>query len=117
MTATDAAGCSGAKVYSLAASTLFFLDDAGRSRLCVNGVTGAYTFQILTGPHAGETYTGIANIVNGGAKIYSKPGAPDYLNFTYDSSRKRASGYFQSAAGVYVTLADYNTANNTGGCS
>jgi hypothetical protein len=117
VTATDAAGCSGTKVYSLAASTLFFLDDAGRSRLCVNGVTGAYTFQILTGPHAGESYIGIANIVNGGAKIYSKPGAADYLNFTYDAIRKRASGYFQSAAGVYSTLADYNTANNTGGCS
>ena len=117
VTATDAAGCSGTKVYSLAASTLFFLDDAGRCRLCVNGVTGAYTFQILTGPNAGMTFTGIANIVNGGAKIYSKPGAADYLNFTYDSSRKRASGYFMSAAGVYSTLADYNTANNTGGCS
>jgi len=117
VTATDAAGCTSTQAYTFASANLFFLDDAGRTRLCVNARTGAYIYQILLGPHAGETYTGTANIVNGGTKIYSKPGAADYLNFTYDPIRKRAAGYFQSPVGGYSTLADYNTANNAGGCT
>ncbi len=117
VTATDAAGCTSAQAYTFASANLFFLDDAGRARLCVNARTGAYIYQILLGPHAGETYTGTANIVNGGTKIYSKPGAADYLNFTYDPIRKRAAGYFQSPVGGYSTLTDYNTANNAGGCT
>ncbi len=94
-----------------------FYDDAGRSRLCVNRITGAYSWEILTGPGAGNTYTGTANIVNGGTKIYSKTSDPNYLNCTYDPIKKRASGYYNVAAGPYYSrLTDLNTTNNPPGC-
>jgi hypothetical protein len=115
VTATDSLGCTGEQAYSMATFSTFFLDDAGRSKLCVNRLTGEYTWEITTCPGMG-TYTGVANILNGGTKIYSKPGAPEYLNCTYDPIRKRASGYFMTAAGDYSRLTDLNTANNIGGC-
>ncbi len=94
-----------------------FYDDAGRSRLCVNRLTGFYVWEILTGPGAGNTYTGTANIVNGGTKIYSKTSDPNYLNCTYDPIKKRASGYYNVAAGPYYSrLTDLNTTNNPPGC-
>jgi hypothetical protein len=93
-----------------------FYDDAGRSRLCVNRLTGFYVWEILTGPGVG-VYTGTANIVNGGTKIYSKTSDPNYLNCTYDPIRKRASGYYNVAAGPYYSrLTDLNTTNNPPGC-
>jgi hypothetical protein len=91
-----------------------FYDDQGRARLCVNRLTGAYAWTVNPGT-PGTTYTGVATVSNGGAKIYSKPGDPQYLNVTYDAKKKRALGYF-SAAGVYSTLSDYNTTNNPPGC-
>jgi subtilisin-like proprotein convertase family protein len=114
VTATDAAGCSGSQAYTMAPANLFFLDDAGRSKFCANAKTGAYIWVILTGPGAG-TYSGTANVLNGGAKVVSKPGATNILNVTYDPVRKKATGYF-IAGGAYSPLSDTNTANNTGGC-
>ncbi len=115
VTATDTLGCTGELAYTIGTFSTFFLDDAGRSKLCVNRLTGAYTWEIMVPPGVG-VYTGVANILNGGTKIYSQPGAPDYLNCTYDPIRKRASGYFMTAAGDYSRLTDLNTANNLGGC-
>lgn len=113
--ATTILGCHGDQAYTIKMFSLIFLDDLGRSRFYVDTATGDYEWDILTGPGSPATYTGSANIVNGGAKIYSKPGAPNYLNVTYDAVRKRASGYFYTA-GVYSTLADGNTANNVVVC-
>jgi uncharacterized repeat protein (TIGR01451 family) len=107
--------CSGSQAYTFAVYTVFFQDDILRSKMCVNFVTGAYAWQILSGPGAG-VYTGTANVLNGGAKVVSKPGAADVLNLTYDALRKKASGYFITAAGVYSPLSDSNTINNVGGC-
>ena len=115
VTATDANGCTGEQSYSMATWSAYFLDDQGRSKLCVNRLTGDYIWEITTGPGMG-TYTGVANIINGGTKIYSKPGADDYLNCTYDAIKKRAAGYYITAAGDYSALKDYNTTNNVGGC-
>ncbi len=115
VTATDANGCTGEQSYSMATWSAYFLDDQGRSKLCVNRLTGDYIWEITTGPGMG-TYTGVANILNGGTKIYSKPGAEDYLNCTYDAIKKRAAGYYITAAGDYSALKDYNTTNNEGGC-
>ena len=80
----------------------------------MNAATGNYTWNILLGPHAGESYAGTARVTNGGTKVYSVPGEPNSLNCTYDAIRKRAGATFVSSAGVYSTLADYNTANDTG---
>jgi hypothetical protein len=115
VTATDALGCTGEQSYSMATWSAYFLDDLGRSKLCVNRLTGDYIWEITTGPGMG-TYTGVATILNGGTKIYSKPGAYDYLNCTYDAIKKRAAGYYLTAAGEYSALKDYNTTNNEGGC-
>ncbi len=114
--ATDANACTGSQAYVLGVNNLYFVDDAGRAKVCINAVTGNYTWNILLGPHAGESYAGTARVINGGAKVYSVPGEPNSLNCTYDAIRKRAGATFVSAAGVYSVLADYNTANNTGGC-
>jgi hypothetical protein len=61
------------------------------------------------------TFRGVANVINGGAKAYSKPSDSASLNSTYDAARHRAAAYF-SAAGVYSTLSDMNTTNNPPGC-
>jgi hypothetical protein len=115
--ATDANACTGTQAFIFGVNNLYFVDDAGRANLCVNAVTGNYTWTILSGAHTGESYAGTARVVNGGAKVYSVPGAPNSLNCTYDAIRKRAGATFVSSVGVYSILADYNTANNTGGCS
>jgi hypothetical protein len=115
VTATDSLACTGEQTYGVASFSAYFLDDQGRSKLCVNRLTGDYIWEITTGPGMG-TYTGVATILNGGTKIYSKPGAPDYLNCTYDAIKKRAAGYYLTAAGEYSALKDYSTTNNEGGC-
>ncbi len=115
VTATDFYGCSGSKAYTFSVYNAYFQDEALRAKVCVNFVTGAYAWQILSGPGVG-VYTGVATVLNGGTKIYSKPGAADTLNVTYDPIRKRAYGYFFTAGGAYSTLNDLNTTNNVGGC-
>ena len=113
--ATTILGCHGDQAYTIKMFSLIFLDDLGRARFYVDTTTGDYEWDLLTGPGSPATYTGVANIVNGGAKIYSKPGDPQYLNVTYDAIRKRAYGYFYKA-GLYSTFSDSNTSNNTGVC-
>jgi hypothetical protein len=115
VTATDANGCTGNQAYSVSTYSAFFKDDMGRSLMCVNRLTGAYTYQILVGPGVG-IYTGTCTVMNGGAKYVNQLGAPDKLNVTYDPVRRKASGYFIAAGGAYSGLSDANTANNTGGC-
>jgi|WetSurMetagenome_2_1015567.scaffolds.fasta_scaffold03881_2 hypothetical protein len=115
ITATDAYGCTGSQVYSTSTFSAFFKDDFGRSLMCVNRLTGAYTYQILSGPGVG-VYTGTCVVMNGGAKYVNQTGAANKLNVTYDPVRRKASGYFINAANAYSALSDANTANNTGGC-
>jgi hypothetical protein len=116
VTATDTSnGCTGNQVYTVSTFSAFFKDDMGRSLMCVNRLTGAYTYQILVGPGVG-IYTGTCTVMNGGAKYVNQLGAPDKLNVTYDPVRRKASGYFIAAGGAYSGLSDANTANNTGGC-
>jgi len=117
ITGTDAQGCQGSQAYTLSVYDLFFDDDSGRCRFFVNRTTGAYRWDILAGAHAGESFTGTAVLVNGGTKIYSKPGAQNLLNVTFDPIRKRAYGYFLAAGGVYSTLSDANTGNSAGSCT
>jgi hypothetical protein len=116
VTATDTSnGCTGSQAYSVSTYSAFFKDDMNRSLMCVNRLTGAYTYQVLTPPGVG-IYTGTCVVMNGGAKYVNQPGAPDKMNVTYDPVRRKASGYFIAAGGAYSPLADANTANNTGGC-
>jgi hypothetical protein len=116
VTATDtSSSCTGSQAYSVSTYSAFFKDDMGRSLMCVNRLTGAYTYQILTAPGVG-IYTGTCVVMNGGAKYVNQAGAPDRMNVTYDPVRRKASGYFITAAGACSALSDANTANNAGGC-
>jgi subtilisin-like proprotein convertase family protein len=115
VTATDSNGCTSSQAYTLGSYSSYFNDDMGRSLVCVNRLTGAYTYQILVGPGVG-IYTGTCTVMNGGAKYVNQLGAPDKLNVTYDPVRRKASGYFIAAGGAYSGLSDANTANNAGGC-
>jgi trimeric autotransporter adhesin len=117
VTATDAAGCTATINYSLTPANLYFLDDMGRAQVCINGKTGAYIWQILSGGVVTNTFTGTANVLNGGTKIISKTGALDVINVTFDPLKKKASGYFIPKGGPYSAISDGNTSNNAGGCS
>lgn len=93
-----------------------FWDDTNRSQFCVDFTTGDYKWNILAGNGAGTSYTGIGTVLNGNQKVYSKPGAADYLNFTYDIRMKRAYGYLITSASIYSALRDKLTTNDPPGC-
>ena len=95
-----------------------FLDDAGRSKLCVDRITGAYTFMITSGPYAGLSVTGVLQVRNGGTLFMSGPGSTTYVYCSYDPIRKRASGYFYDyLTHAYAQLSDANTTDNPMGCA
>lgn len=116
VTALDVNLCPGTATYTFSVFDIAFWDDYGAAALCVTFSSGQYAWTLLTGPHAGTTYSGIAAIFNGGAKISSKAGDPNYFSMTYDPVRKRASGWLVSG-GVYSKISDSNTTNDPGGCS
>ena len=94
-----------------------FWDDTNRAQFCVTFKTGDFKWNILSGNGAGTSYTGVGNVLNGNQKVYSKPGAADYLNFTYDIRKKRAYGYLITAASIYSALNDKLTTNDPPGCT
>jgi PKD repeat protein len=112
--ATTILGCHGDQAYTLKDYNLVFLDDYGRSRFYGDRVTGAYEWDILTGPGTGS-YSGVAYVENGGAKFVSKPGDLNTLNVTYDPVAKKASGYFIENH-IYSGLTDANTGNDIPSC-
>ena len=94
---------------------LIYVDDTGRSSLCVNSANGNYLYKVLRGAGAGE-YTGTAylSMRNGTLFIHSTTLNPR-LQF-YDNQRyHRAYGSY-----TYGTLRSYlddkNTSNDPAGC-
>ncbi len=86
-----------------------FLDDAGRSELCVQRSNGRYQWT----NRDGSVYTGTLVVANGGTAFWTTPEDPTYIFATYDVRRKRARGYFtNSEDGSYNSLSDRNTTNN-----
>ncbi len=95
-----------------------FLDDQMRSLLCVNFLTGAYQWVILSGPGAGMAYTGTGKVSNANQKLTSFAGATDFINFTFDKLKKKAQGYFiAGGSGFYSVLVDKNTTDDPAGCA
>jgi hypothetical protein len=94
-----------------------FYDDYGRSEFCVNFKTGYYQWTILSGQGAGNSYTGVGQVLNGNAKIVSPPGTTPVLNFTFSKLQKKAQGYFIPPPGWYSPLFDKNTADDPQGCA
>jgi hypothetical protein len=98
--------------------SLFFTDDLGRSRFCVNPVTGAYKFTVLTGG-APISHQGICSAHKNGSSwfFYAKPGGSNYLSASYDEARQRAWGRFTSRSPlIIVQLQDANTADDPQAC-
>ena len=94
-----------------------FLDEYGRSQACLNRTTGAFIWNILTGPSAGYSVTGTAMARNGGTLFYVSTPA-FYFYCSYDPIRKRATGYFYDyGCHAYSSLYDANTTDNPPGCS
>jgi trimeric autotransporter adhesin len=112
--ATTILGCHGDQAYTLKDFDLVLIDDSGRSRFYADRSTGAYEWDILTGPGTGS-YSGVAAIQNGGAKIVSTPGSLYTLNVTYDPVKLKATGYFITGS-VYSGLSDSNTGNDVPIC-
>jgi len=94
-----------------------FVDDLGRSKLCVNA-DGTYLFQVLTGPDAGE-YEGTAQVVErAGVYVFMNPrGTAWTLYVVYDSLHNRAVGFYQQPGFDNRShLSDRNTADNPDTC-
>jgi hypothetical protein len=47
-----------------------FRDQYNRSELCLSSTTGDYIYNVLTGPHAGDSFTGVATITRYGTALY-----------------------------------------------
>jgi hypothetical protein len=94
-----------------------FYDDTARAQFCVDFKTGNYQWNILKGAGMGTSFTGVATVFNGGAKVANKPGDPKVVNFTYDILRHKAQGYFITPAKIYSALVDKNTLDDPAGCA
>jgi len=93
-----------------------FLDDQGRSKLCVNSATGAYTWSILTGTGAGSSFSGTAKVTSTAAmlSLSTVPGDTKYITLSYNKTSKTASGTFRTGTTV-SSLYDANAANDPPG--
>jgi len=95
-----------------------FLDDRGRSRLCVNSRTSAFEWQVLAGPAAG-VYPGVCQLAPQGGLLNftTAVGLPYELRFRYQPSTGRADGVFVvPGLGLQSGLDDRNAADNPPGC-
>ncbi len=119
ITAVDANGCWGSRTYSsFTVDYTNFYDDAGSTVICVNRVTGAFKWTILTGPYAGTVHTGTLKVYNGGTMFWSQPGAPQYLYLYHCPNTMTAWGYaYDYTTYVYSSLFDTNTTNNPPLCT
>ncbi len=115
--ATDSDGCTGRQSFTVSAYSLSFFDDAGSSAACVDTTTGAFQWNVLSGPFTGMTYTGTLNVYNGGTMFWSQPGASQYVYIYYDPNGHTAWGYlYDYSTGLYSSLYDSDTLNNPAGC-
>jgi hypothetical protein len=108
VTGQDFSAVAGGSDYS-------FLDDQGRSKLCVNGSTGAYTWTVLTGSGAGS-YTGTARVTNAATylSLSTLPGSSQFITLNHNKTSKTASGTFRIGT-MTSMLYDANTANDPAG--
>jgi hypothetical protein len=109
-------GCSFSQAYTIAVY-LLLLDDTGRTKLCLNTTTGAFQWQILSGPGSPFSYPGVAQVLNAGT-LFKMTAGPYTFYMTLDPYAKRAKGYlYRSVPYMYSSLSDTNWTNNVGGCS
>ncbi|HPB29621.1 MAG TPA: hypothetical protein PLU41_16350 [Acidobacteriota bacterium] len=98
--------------------TLVFVDDYGRSMLCVDADTGYFAYRVLTGKGAGQ-YQGEGIINTRGSVLYlmSPRGIPWQIYLVYDMANGLATAYFlYPEYGVRSMLYDRNMGNNPTKC-
>ncbi|MBI4913308.1 MAG: C10 family peptidase [Acidobacteria bacterium] len=89
-------------------------DDEGRARVCFNSRTGDFKWEVLSGPHAGEMFSGVAMLRTMLGKTYlsTAPGSPVNINLTVDLASGTARGVLVGGAGCFHQLSDSNLSNN-----
>jgi len=95
-----------------------YLDDQGRSRLCLNTKSGEFEWQVLKGMGLG-VYHGVCQIaVQSGLVNYTTArGLPYDLRLRYDPGSGRANGVFKLTGTTWSSgLDDRNVHNNPPGC-
>ncbi len=94
---------------------LIYVDDLGRSRLCVNSQTGAYIYKVLSGIGQGE-YSGQAYLsMRNGVLFINSTTLNPRLQFYDNQKFHRAYGSFTKGT-LRSYLDDKNTANNPAAC-
>lgn len=118
--ATDANGCKGSVQYTvvIAAFDLNLFDDLGRSRVCVNTYTGAFTYTILAGYGVGSyAGKGTISVLNGQMTLVTPYGLPYYLSLKYLQRYHKATASFTyRPTRVTSSLTDNDTRNDPPGC-
>jgi hypothetical protein len=99
---------------------LTFFDDAGRGRLCVNSVTGAFAWTLTAGPYKGAWVMGTAMVSQepGLVTLSSPPWAISWqMLFRYYPGQHRAAGtlYLRDYQ-LTSAISDRLTTNNPAGC-
>jgi len=97
---------------------LIFVDDHGRSKLCIDSDTGDYVYHILTGTGAGEyTGTGVFQTYNYGYYFYNQDGNPWLVYVNHATNINRATGYMKwGAKRINSVLYDRITTDNPDTC-
>ena len=98
---------------------LGFMDDYGRSQVCVNSSTGAWQWTVLKGNGAGNVYTGAGTVMNGSGymRVMAAAASGYGLNFIYYSTVHRATGSFSYRPdAVSSALYDANTTDDVTTC-
>ncbi|MBI4913247.1 MAG: hypothetical protein HY823_10955 [Acidobacteria bacterium] len=108
---TATSGAALLTVLSVPTFNLAFLDDAGRSKVCLNSTTGQFIWTDLTGPNAGRTYSGIAIVQSGpfGLLFTTPAGSSVRLSVNYESALRRARGSCSVGLSVMSFLTDSDT--------
>ena len=118
ITITTSASAGGFSVGEFGGSTVerSFHDDADRSSVCIDFVTGDWTYTILSGPYAYWSWSGPGKVLNAGGKVISVGGNPDYMSFQLDPVRLKAKATFISSDGIYSPLVDSNVTDDPAEC-
>jgi hypothetical protein len=94
---------------------LNFHDQYNRAELCLDSTTGDYIYNVLTGPYAGQSFTGTANISQYLPTLYlfsspCPPGSTHCLSGNWNTTRRSASAVLKSFTPIRfsTTLFDAN---------
>ena len=94
---------------------LTFMDDYGRSQLCVDSTTGAWQWSVLKGNGTGKVYTGAGTVMNGSGymRLAAAAGSGYGLSLIYYTTAHRATASFSYRPdAVSSALYDANTTDD-----